>query len=115
MKILGIFESQGSVDWGETSVDIRMAWLAYSSAGSQGYCTPTRHFGDTSIACRSLGVNPLDLMNEFESFSLFFEDFAVRDLRVYVEGLGGEVKHYRDNSGLECDAVVTWRMVAGAE
>ena len=28
------------------------------------------------------------------------------DLRVYAEGIGGEVKHYRDNSGLECDAVV---------
>lgn len=68
--------------------------------------TPTRHFVDTSIACRSLGVNPLDLMNDLESFGLFFEDFAVRDLRVYAEGLGGEVKHYRDNSGLECDAVV---------
>ena len=67
---------------------------------------PTRHFVDTSIACRSLGVNPLDLMNDLESFGLYFEDFAVRDLRVYSEGLGGEVKHYRDNSGLECDAVV---------
>lgn len=68
--------------------------------------TPTRHFVDTSIACRSLGVNPLDLMNDLESFGLFFEDFAVRDLRVYADSLGGEVKHYRDNSGLECDAVV---------
>ena len=67
---------------------------------------PTRHFVDTSIACRSLGVNPLDLMNDLESFGLFFEDFAVRDLRVYADSLGGEVKHYRDNSGLECDAVV---------
>ena len=45
-------------------------------------------------------------MNDLEGFGLFFEDFAVRDLRVYAEGLGGEVKHYRDNSGLECDAVV---------
>ena len=45
-------------------------------------------------------------MNDLESFGLFFEDFAVRDLRVYVDSLGGEVKHYRDNSGLECDAVV---------
>ena len=68
--------------------------------------TPTRHFVDTSIACRSLGVNPPDLMNDLESFGLFFEDFAVRDLRVYADSLGGEVKHYRDNSGLECDAVV---------
>ena len=40
---------------------------------------PTRHFVDTSIACRSLGVNPLDLMNDLESFGLFFEDFAVRE------------------------------------
>lgn len=32
--------------------------------------------------------------------------FAVRDLRVYADCLGGTVKHYRDNAGLECDAVV---------
>ena len=68
--------------------------------------TPTRHFVDTSIACRSLGVSPGDLMNDLESFGLFFEDFAVRDLRVYADSLGGVVKHYRDNAGLECDAVV---------
>ena len=68
--------------------------------------TPTRHFVDTSIACRSLGVSPQDLMNDLESFGLFFEDFAVRDLSVYAGCLGGVVKHYRDNAGLECDAVV---------
>ena len=68
--------------------------------------TPTRHFVDTSIACRSLGVSPADLMKDLNSFGLFFEDFAVRDLRVYADTLGGMVKHYRDNTGLECDAVV---------
>ena len=68
--------------------------------------TPTRHFVDTSIACRSLGVSPDDLKHDLNSFGLFFEDFAVRDLRIYVETLGGTVKHYRDNAGLECDAVV---------
>ena len=68
--------------------------------------TPTRHFVDTSIACRSLGVSPGDLMNDLESFGLFFEDFAVRDLRVYADSMGGVVKHYRDNAGLECDAMV---------
>ncbi|MDE7103080.1 MAG: DUF4143 domain-containing protein, partial [Bacteroidales bacterium] len=68
--------------------------------------TPTRHFVDTSIACRSLGVSPKDLINDLNSFGLFFEDFAVRDLRVYADSLGGTVKHYRDNAGLECDAVV---------
>lgn len=68
--------------------------------------TPTRHFVDTSIACRSLGVSPDDLKRDLNSFGLFFEDFAVRDLRIYTETLGGTVKHYRDNAGLECDAVV---------
>lgn len=68
--------------------------------------TPTRHFVDTSIACRSLGVSPGDLMKDLNSFGLFYEDFAVRDLRVYADCLGGTVRHYRDNAGLECDAVV---------
>lgn len=68
--------------------------------------TPTRHFVDTSIACRALGVSPKDLMGDLESFGLFFENMAVRDLRIYTESLGGEVLHYRDNAGLECDAVL---------
>lgn len=68
--------------------------------------TPTRHFVDTSIACRALGVMPDDLLNDLESFGLFFEDMAVRDLRVYAEYFNAEVLHYRDNAGLECDAVV---------
>lgn len=68
--------------------------------------TPTRHFIDTSIACRALGVSPNDLMNDLESFGLFFEDLAVRDLSIYANAIGGTVTHYRDNTGLECDAVV---------
>lgn len=68
--------------------------------------TPTRHFVDTSIACRALGVMPEDLLVDLESFGLFFEDMAVRDLKVYAATMGGEVRHYRDNAGLECDAVI---------
>lgn len=68
--------------------------------------TPTRHFVDTSVACRALGVSPGDLLKDLNSFGLFFEDFAVRDLSVYASVLGGTIKHYRDNAGLECDAVL---------
>lgn len=68
--------------------------------------TPTRHFIDTSMACCALGVGPNDLLKDLESFGLFFEDFAVRDLSVYANTLGGTVSHYRDNAGLECDAVI---------
>lgn len=68
--------------------------------------TETKHFVDTSIACRALNVSPDDLMNDLNSFGLFFEDFAVRDLSIYASVYDGEVRHYRDNSGLECDAVL---------
>ena len=39
----------------------------------------------------------------------FFEAMCVRDLRVFAEALNGKVYHYRDKSGLECDAVVHLR------
>jgi hypothetical protein len=34
---------------------------------------------------------------------------AVRDLRVYADALNGQVSHYLDRNGLECDAVVHLR------
>lgn len=68
--------------------------------------TPTRHFVDTSIAARALNIMPNDFMNDLETFGLFFEDLAVRDLKIYSSYQGGEVRHYRDNTGLECDAIV---------
>ena len=68
--------------------------------------TPTRHFTDTSIACRALSISPEDLKRDMNTFGLLFEDFAVRDLRVYSSVLGGEVRHYRDNTGLECDSII---------
>ena len=42
---------------------------------------------------------PEDLHRDLESFGLFFEDMAVRDLKVYAGTLGGEVLHYRDIAG----------------
>ena len=66
----------------------------------------TRHFVDPSIGTAVLGLGPKDLINDLESFGLFFEDLAVRDLRVYAEALDGQLFHYRDSNGLECDTVL---------
>lgn len=66
----------------------------------------TRHFVDPSIGTASLGLGPNDLVNDLNSFGLFFEDLAVRDLRVFAEALDGWLYHYRDSSGLECDTVL---------
>lgn len=66
----------------------------------------TRHFVDPSIGTAILGLGPKDLINDLKSFGFFFEDMVVRDLRVYAEALDGELYHYRDSSGLECDTVL---------
>ena len=66
----------------------------------------TRHFVDPSIGTAALGLGPKDLVNDLQSFGLFFEDMAVRDLRVYAEALDGQLYHYRDSNGLECDTVL---------
>ena len=66
----------------------------------------TRHFVDPSIGTAALGLGPKDLMNDLESFGLFFEDLAVRDLRIFFFFFDGRLYHYRDSSGLECDTVL---------
>ena len=71
--------------------------------------TDTRYFVDPSIATAALGLGPTDLMNDLNSMGFFFEAMCVRDLRVFTEALNGKVYHYRDKSGLECDAVVHLR------
>lgn len=68
--------------------------------------TPTRHFIDTSIAAYSLKMSPNDLLNDPKTFGLLFEDFAVKELSIYSDTLGGEIRHFRDGNGLECDAVI---------
>ena len=67
---------------------------------------PTHHFVDTSIAIAALGIKPSDLLNDLSSFGFFFEDFAVRDLAVYADSFGAELKHYRDSAGYEVDAII---------
>ena len=69
----------------------------------------TRYFVDPSIAVAALGLGPGDLVNDLPTFGLAFECLAIRDLRVYAQALHGEVRHYLDRSGLECDAVVHLR------
>ena len=69
----------------------------------------TRYFVDPSIATAALGVGPMDLSNDLNTMGLFFETLAVRDLRVYADALNGNVYHYRDSNGLECDSVIHLR------
>lgn len=69
----------------------------------------TRYFTDPSIATASLGIGPKDLIADLNTFGRIFETLCIRDLRVYAEALNGNVYHYRDKNGLECDAVIHLR------
>lgn len=71
----------------------------------------TRYFADPSIAAAALGMGPDDLINDLNTFGLFFETLCVRDLRVYADALGGTVYHYRDKNGMECDGTSEERQV----
>ena len=69
----------------------------------------TRYYVDPSIATAALGIGPVDLVKDLNTMGLFFETMAVRDLRIYAQSLDGDVFHYRDSNGLECDSVVHLR------
>lgn len=65
-----------------------------------------RHFVDPSLAIAALRAGPQRLLADLSLFGLLFESLVIRDLRVYAEAHGGDVCHYRDESGLEVDAII---------
>jgi len=69
--------------------------------------TPKRHLADPSLAVAALGATPQRLLGpEIELAGFLFESQATHDLRVYAQPHRAEVRFYRDNKGLEIDAIV---------
>jgi predicted AAA+ superfamily ATPase len=69
--------------------------------------TPKRHLADPSLAVAALGATPERLLGpEIELAGFLFESQVVHDLRVYAQPHRGTVRFYRDNKGLEIDAIV---------
>ena len=85
------------------------AWSPNLRSKSAIRTLDTRYYVDPSIACAALGIGPDDLINDLNTFGFIFECLCVRDLRVYAQPLEGKVYHFRDKSGLECDAVIHLR------
>lgn len=71
---------------------------------------PKRYLADPSLACALLGMSPAALLADWQTFGLVFENMCVRDLMVYAQALPDApavpVRYYRDDAGLEADAVV---------
>jgi len=70
---------------------------------------PKRHFIDPSLAVAALRADRARLLDDLNLLGLLFESLVVRDLRIYASASDATVSHYRDNTGLEVDAVVEAR------
>lgn len=90
-------------------IEDMQAWNPNLRSKSSIRTSDTRYYIDPSIACAALGLGPDDLVNDLNTFGLMFECLCVRDLRVYAQPLDGSVYHFRDRTGLECDAVIHLR------
>ena len=66
-----------------------------------------RHFTDPSLSCSCLDLTKDKLMNDLRTFGFMFEALVERDLKIYMEYLGGKLFHFRDNvTGLEVDSIL---------
>ncbi|HET9154189.1 MAG TPA: DUF4143 domain-containing protein [Solirubrobacterales bacterium] len=87
-------------------VEDQLPWAPHLRSRSILRKSPKRHFVDPSLAAAALGAGPEALLRDLNLFGFLFESLVVRDLRVYSQPLRGEVRQFRDNKGLEIDAIV---------
>lgn len=82
------------------------AWSPALRSRSQLRSTAVRHFVDPSLAAAALDAGPDRLLRDPNTLGLLFETLVLRDLRVYAQALGGSLASYRENTGLEADAIL---------
>ena len=87
-------------------IEDQPSWTPHLRSKADLRTTPARHFVDPSLAVAALGATPEQLLRDLNLFGLLFESLVVRDLRIYAQAFEGRVKQYRDNKGVEVDAVV---------
>jgi predicted AAA+ superfamily ATPase len=87
-------------------VEDQPPWAPHIRSASVLRKSPKRHFTDPSLALAAMGAGPERLLDDLNYFGFVFESMVVRDLRILSGPLQGSVLHYRDNSGLEVDAIV---------
>lgn len=87
-------------------IEDQLPWEPHLRSRSILRKSPKRHFVDPSLAAAALGADPAALLRDLNLFGFLFESLVVRDLRIYSQPIRGEVRQFRDNKGLEIDAIV---------
>jgi predicted AAA+ superfamily ATPase len=91
-------------------VDTLKGWAPPARSPQRVQLKEKRYFADPSMAVATLGMSPESLLNDWQTFGLVFENLCMRDIQVYARALpdvaSHPVRYYRDDSGLEVDAIV---------
>ena len=87
-------------------VEDQMAWSVNLRSRATLRKAPKRHFVDPSLAASMLRASPQRLLADPKTLGFLFESLVIRDLRVYSQPERAEVFHYRDETGLEIDAII---------
>ena len=87
-------------------IEDQPAWAPHLRSRSRLRGAPKRHYVDPSLAVAALRADPDSLLRDLNLFGFLFESLVVRDLRIYAQHGDAEVLQYRDNTGLEVDAIV---------
>ncbi len=69
---------------------------------------PRAHLADPALACAALGYDADQLANDPHRFAAIFTAMVIHDLRVYLEGTGAQLWHYKDETGLAIDAIIEY-------
>lgn len=87
-------------------VEDQPAWAPHLRSKSRARSAPKRHFVDPSLAVAALRATPERLLKDLNLFGFLFESLVIRDLRIYAQAADAQVLQYRDNTGLEVDAIL---------
>jgi predicted AAA+ superfamily ATPase len=87
-------------------IEDQPAWAPHLRSRSILRSSPKRHFVDPSLAVAALRATPERILSDMNLLGFLFESLVIRDLRIYAQAADATVLQYRDNTGLEVDAIV---------
>ena len=82
------------------------AWRPSIRTRTRLRAAAARHLVDPSIAVAAMRATPERILGDLAWLGFLFENLVVRDLRVYAQAVDAQVFAYRDETGLEADAIV---------
>ena len=87
----------------------QLAWLSHLRSSASQRRSVKRYFAAPSLAVAALGAKPERLLQDLNLLGQLFNSLVFRELNIYARAADADVYHYRDNTGLEVDAIIQHR------